>query len=288
MANIWERLLEGIINFRMDWRDILDIAILTYLLYRLIIIIRGTRAQQLLKGLIILLVALAGSGVFGLRTINWFLQGLMAMGLVAIPIVFQPELRRALEHIGRGKIFQRSAYEFEEEDFGVVLEELLKAIPALVKKKIGALIVIEREIGLKDVIETGIKIEGIVTAELLVNIFMPRSPLHDGAVIIRRLSLAAAGCFLPLTENTNLSKELGTRHRAGLGITEVSDSVVIIVSEETGVISLAHEGKLIRYLDEKTLRTTLQTLYFTGDKQKKRTIPAILTRRFVQSNGEKE
>ena len=288
MAFIWEQLIKGIVNFRMDWRDILDIAILTYLLYKMIIIIRGTRAQQLLKGLITLLVALAASGLLGLRTINWFFQGLMTMGLVAIPIVFQPELRRALEHIGRGKLFQRTSYEFEEEDFAVVLEELLKAIPALVKKKIGALIVIERETGLKEVIETGIKIDGAVSAELLVNIFMPRSPLHDGAVIIRNLSLAAAGCFLPLTENPNLSKELGTRHRAGLGITEISDSVVIIVSEETGVISLAHEGKLIRYLDEKTLRSTLQTLYFTREKQKKRTIPAILTRRFVQSDGEKE
>ena len=191
----------------------------------------------------------------------------MTVGLIAIPIIFQPELRKALEHLGRGKLFKRNLYEYEDEEFQKLLEELLKAIPVLVKKKIGALIVLERETGLKDIIETGIKIKGIVTAELLINIFMPRSPLHDGAVIIRGNTIAAAGCFLPLTENPNLSKELGTRHRAGLGITEVSDAVVIIISEETGVISLAHNGKLTRYLDEKTLRSTLLNFYSTSGKR---------------------
>lgn len=286
MTFVWEQLLAGITHFRLDWRDVIDIAIVTYILYRLILLIRGTRAEQLVKGLIVLLIALVGSGLLGLRTINWFLQGLMTMGLVAIPIVFQPELRRALEHIGRGKIFQRSSYDYEEENFQIVLEELLKAIPVLVKKKIGALIVLERKTGLKEFAETGIKIEGLVTAELLINIFMPRSPLHDGAVIIRDLILAAAGCYLPLTENPNLSKELGTRHRAGLGITEVSDAVVIIVSEETGVISLAHDGKLTRYLDEKTLRSTLLNQYFSATKPKRKVISAIFARRFNQHNAE--
>lgn len=287
MAFVWEQLLAGITHFRPDWRDVIDIAIVTYILYRLIVLIRGTRAEQLVKGLVVLLIALVGSGLLGLRTINWFLQGLMTMGLVAIPIVFQPELRRALEQLGRGKIFQRSPYDYEEENFQIVLEELLKAIPVLVKKKIGALIVFERKTGLKEYAETGIKIEGLVTAELLVNIFMPRSPLHDGAVIIRDLIMAAAGCYLPLTENPNLSKELGTRHRAGLGITEISDAVVIIVSEETGVISLAHDGRLTRYLDEKTLRGTLLNQYFSSNKpKKKKVIPAIFARRFNQDNAE--
>lgn len=279
--------MSGITHFRLDLRDIIDIAIVTYLLYRIILLIRGTRAEQLVKGLIILLVALVASGALGLRTINWLLQGLMTIGLIAIPIVFQPELRRALEHIGRGKFFQRTA-DYEEETFQVVLEELLKAIPVLVKKKIGALIVLERKTGLKEFVETGIKIEGIVTAELIINIFMPRSPLHDGAMIIRGAILSAAGCFLPLTENPNLSKELGTRHRAGLGITEISDAVVIIVSEETGVISLAHDGKLTRYLDEKTLRSTLLNQYFSTSKPKRKGIPAIFTRRFNQQDAEEE
>ncbi len=265
---IWEQIIVTLSQFRPGLRDIIDIAIVAYIFFRLILIIRGTRAEQLVKGLIILLLAMVISGELELDTLNWLLRGLMAMGLIAIPIVFQPELRRALEHLGRGKIFQRSFQDYDDEQFRDILEELLKAIPVLVKKKIGALIVLERETGLKDIIETGIRIGGVVTAELLINIFMPRSPLHDGAVIIRGSIVSAAGCFLPLTENPNLSKELGTRHRAALGITEVSDAVVIIVSEETGVISLAHEGKLTRYLDEKTLRSTLLNLYFTPRKKR--------------------
>lgn len=268
---LWEQTVVALSQFRPGLRDIIDIAIVAYIFYRLILLIRGTRAEQLVKGLIILLLAMVISGELELNTLNWLLRGLMTMGLIAIPIVFQPELRRALEHLGRGKIFQRTFYDYDDEEFRDVLEELLKAIPVLVKKRIGALIVLERETGLKDIVETGIKIDGEVTAELLINIFMPRSPLHDGAVIIRGNLVSAAGCFLPLTENPNLSKELGTRHRAALGITEVSDAVVIIVSEETGVISLAHEGKLTRYLDEKTLRSTLLNLYFTPGKKKETT-----------------
>lgn len=265
---MWEQILAGISHLHLGWRDLIDIIIVTYIFYRLILIIKGTRAEQLVKGLIILLIAWAASGILGLKTFNWLLQGLMTVGLIAIPIIFQPELRKALEQLGRGKLFQRPLYEFEDNDSLGVLDELFKAIPVLVKKRIGALIVLERETGLKDIMETGIKIEGIVTAELLINIFMPRSPLHDGAVIIRDNVLAAAGCFLPLTENPNLSKELGTRHRAAIGITEVSDAVTIIISEETGVISLAHNGRLTRYLDEKTLRSTLLNFYFKAKKKK--------------------
>jgi diadenylate cyclase len=276
--------MAGVTHFNVGWRDIIDIAIVTYILYRLILLIRGTRAEQLVKGLIILLIAWTTSELLGLRTINWLLQGLMTMGLIAVPIIFQPELRKALEHLGRGKLFQRNLYEFEDDEFRELLEELLKAIPVLVKKKIGALIVLERETGLKDIIETGIKIEGVVTAELLINIFMPRSPLHDGAVIIRGNVIAAAGCFLPLTENPNLSKELGTRHRAGMGITEISDALAIIISEETGVISLAHNGKLTRYLDEKTLRSTLLNFYSTT--RKKKFIPSIFPWRFGEQDGD--
>lgn len=276
--------MAGATHLNVSWRDIMDIAIVTYILYRLILLIRGTRAEQLVKGLIILLIAWVTSGLLGFRTINWLLQGLMTVGLIAVPIIFQPELRKALEHLGRGKLFQRNLYEFEDDEFRALLEELMKAIPVLVKKKIGALVVLERETGLKDIIETGIKIEGVVTAELLINIFMPRSPLHDGAVIIRGNVIAAAGCFLPLTENPNLSKELGTRHRAGMGITEVSDALAIIISEETGVITLAHNGKLTRYLDEKTLRSTLLNFYSTT--KKKKFIPGIFPWRFGEQDGD--
>lgn len=283
---MWERVIAGIAHFNVTWRDVIDIAVVTYILYRLILLIKGTRAEQLVKGLIFLLLAWAASGILGLRTINWLLQGLMTVGLIALPIIFQPELRKALEQLGRGKLFQRDPY--EESEFQELLEEILKAIPVLVKKKIGALIVMERETGLKDIIETGIRIKGVVTAELLINIFMPRSPLHDGAVIIRKNIIAAAGCFLPLTENPNLSKELGTRHRAGLGITEISDALAIVISEETGVISLAHNGKLTRYLDEKTLRSTLLNFYTAAETEvKRKAIANIFSWRFGEQDEDK-
>jgi diadenylate cyclase len=244
----------------LGWRDVLDIILVTYVFYKLIVVIRGTRAEQLVKGLAVLLIASVLSSQLGLLTINWLLRNVMTIGLVAIPIVFQPELRRALETLGRGKIFTRSNYLYGEIDFDQMLNELIKAIQVLVKKRLGALIVMERDTGLKELIDTGISIDGQVTAELLINIFLARSPLHDGAVIIRGNRIMAAGCYLPLTENPNLSTELGTRHRAALGVSEQSDAVAIIVSEETGVVSLTSNGKLTRYLDDKTLKQMLINL----------------------------
>lgn len=255
---IWERILAAILQLNFEWRDIVDVVVMSYVFYRLILIIRGTRAEQLVKGLMVLLLAMVISDQAGFDTIHWTLRQTMTVGLIAIPIVFQPELRRALEHLGRGKIFKTpywGAHEFEN-----MLDELTKAIPVLVKKRIGALMVMERSTGLKEWIDTGIPVEGIVTAELLVNIFFPRSPLHDGAVIIQGNQIVAAGCYLPLTEDPNLGKELGTRHRAGIGITEISDAVAVIVSEETGIISVAHDGVLTRYLDEKKLKAMLTDL----------------------------
>jgi len=255
---IWERILAAILQLNFEWRDIVDIVVMSYVFYRLILIIRGTRAEQLVKGLMVLLLAMVISDQAGFDTIHWTLRQTMTVGLIAIPIVFQPELRRALEHLGRGKIFKTpywGAHEFEN-----MLDELTKAIPVLVKKRIGALMVMERSTGLKEWIDTGIPVEGVVTAELLVNIFFPRSPLHDGAVIIQGNQIVAAGCYLPLTEDPNLGKELGTRHRAGIGITENSDAVAVIVSEETGIISVAHDGVLTRYLDEKKLKAMLTDL----------------------------
>ncbi len=255
---IWDRIIAALLQLNVEWLDIVDIVIMTFVFYRLILIIRGTRAEQLVKGLMVLLLAMVISDQAGLDTIHWTLRQTMTVGLIAIPIVFQPELRRALEQLGRGKIFKTpywSAHQFEN-----MLDELIKAIPVLVKKRIGALIVMERLTGLKEWINTGIPVEGVVTAELLVNIFFPRSPLHDGAVIIQGNQIVAAGCYLPLTEDPNLGKELGTRHRAGIGITEHSDAVAIIISEETGIISVAHDGVLTRYLDDKKLKTLLTEL----------------------------
>ncbi len=257
---IWESIVAAISQLNFDWRDIIDILIMSYVFYRLILIIRGTRAEQLVKGLFVLLLAMILSDQLGLEALHWTLRQTMTVGLIAIPIVFQPELRRALEHLGRGKIFKSSYLNWSTQDLENMLDELTKAISVLVKKRMGALIVIERKTGLKDWVDTGIPVEGVVTAELLVNIFFPRSPLHDGAVIIQGNQIVAAGCYLPLTEAPGLGKELGTRHRAALGITENSDAVAVIVSEETGITSIAHDGVLTRYLDDKKLKTMLAEL----------------------------
>ncbi len=257
---IWERIVAALLQLNIEWRDIVDIVVMSFIFYRLILIIRGTRAEQLVKGLFLLLLAMVLSDQAGFDTLHWVLRQVMTVGLIAIPIVFQPELRRALEHLGRGKIFKSAFWNLNNQEFENMLDELNKALPVLVKKRIGALIVIERSTGLKEWIDTGIPVEGVVTAELLVNIFFPRSPLHDGAVIIQGNQIVAAGCYLPLTEEPNLGKELGTRHRAGIGISEQSDAVAIIVSEETGIISIAHDGVLTRYLDEKKLNSLLSEL----------------------------
>jgi diadenylate cyclase len=257
---IWERIVAALLQLNIEWRDIVDIVVMSFVFYRLILIIRGTRAEQLVKGLFLLLLAMVLSDQAGFDTLHWVLRQVMTVGLIAIPIVFQPELRRALEHLGRGKIFKSSFWNLNNQELENMLDELNKALPVLVKKRMGALIVIERSTGLKEWIDTGIPVEGVVTAELLINIFFPRSPLHDGAVIIQGNQIVAAGCYLPLTEEPNLGKELGTRHRAGIGISEQSDAVAIIVSEETGIISIAHDGVLTRYLDEKKLRALLSEL----------------------------
>lgn len=237
--------------------NILDIAIVAFLIYKVMMILKGTRAVQLVKGIVVLLIATVISKIIGLQSISWLLEKIQTGLFIALPIVFQPELRRALEQLGRGKFFGKSSGYLIEEDLEIVVNEIVRSVKAMAKKKIGALIVIEREIGLNDFVETGIKIDGLVSGELLINIFIPNTPLHDGAVIMRGNHVVAASCFLPLSENPNLSKELGTRHRAGIGVTEVSDSMVVMVSEETGVISVAEEGKLTRYLDEITLKELL-------------------------------
>ena len=246
--------------------NILDIAIVAFVIYKLMLIIKGTRAVQLLRGFVFIIAFTIISDILNFELINWILKNIQTMLLVAIPIVFQPELRRALEKLGRGNFIPGSDY-LGEEDRQKLVSEMLSAIKAMSRQKVGAIMVLEREIGLEEYVETGTALDSVVSGELLINLFVPKSPLHDGAVIIKGMRIVAAGCFLPLSENPNLSKELGTRHRASLGVTEVSDSVVVIVSEETGIISIAEEGKLIRYLDEITLRELL--LDRLGAKRKK-------------------
>lgn len=237
--------------------SIFDIVLVTFVFYRFMRIIQGTRAVQLIKGLVVLLVATTVSSWLHLYTINWLLQQVMTALVVALPIVFQPELRRALESLGRGKFFARTMSTLKEADRSRMINEVVRAVQVLTKNKMGALIIIERVTGLEEYIDSGVKIDGIVSAEFLVNIFIPNTPLHDGAVIIRGDRVEGAACFLPLSENPYLSKELGTRHRAGIGISEVSDAMAVIVSEETGAISLAMDGMIDRMLDESTLKQKL-------------------------------
>ena len=247
--------------------DLLDIAIVAYVSYKAIQLIQGTRAVQLLKGLVVLVASTKLSEWLGLYTINWILRNAMTVGVIALLIVFQPELRRALEQLGRGRFFSSPILGLAEEELNKVIDHIANAAIELSKSQIGALIILEKQTGLNEYIETGVKIGGIVTVELLINIFTPNTPLHDGAVIIQNDNIMAAGCYLPLTENPNLSKELGTRHRAALGITEETDAVAIIVSEETGVISVAKDGKLSRYLDVKTLKNMLRDIYEIKNKK---------------------
>lgn len=241
------------------WLDAIDILIVAFLLYELLIVIQGTRAVQILQGLAVLLLAKAGSYYFHLATLNWILDYLMLSIAVALPIVFQPELRRALEQLGRGGVVAAALPRPKREEIARLIDEMTWATVILSQTKTGALMVVERETGLADFIEKGTKVEGEVSSKLLLSIFLPKSPLHDGAVIIRGTKVMAAGCYLPLSDNPWIEKSQGSRHRAALGITEETDALVLVVSEETGEIAMAKEGKFIRNLDEAGVKNFLLT-----------------------------
>ena len=246
--------------------DVLDILIVAFIVYKVLVFIRETRAEQLAKGLVILVIITLLSRLLHLYTLNWILSGVMTVGLVALVVIFQPELRRALEHLGRSRFVNVLDGVDKEEAKRMVLE-MVEAIDNMSSSRTGALIVIEGEITLNDIVETGTIIDAAVSTEMIGNIFYEGAPLHDGALIVRGDRLYAAGCVLPLTQNKQLSKELGTRHRAGIGITENSDAMVIIVSEETGVISIAQNGNLTRFVDVKKIEKTLLGLYFDEDRK---------------------
>lgn len=242
------------------WQDILlaivDIAVVAYFFYKVFTLIRGTRAIQLLKGVAFLLVLVSLTEWARLYTVNWLLVQLRTMLLVALPVVFQPELRRGLEQIGRGSLFARSMFRPQGEATEKIVEELVTACFDMSSERTGALIVIERETGLEEYMEDAVRIDGLVSSELLENIFVSGSPLHDGAVIIRGDRVVVAASFLPSTQDP-VTVELGSRHRAAIGITQVSDALAVVVSEETGTVSLAAGGRLIRGLDAKTLKDKL-------------------------------
>lgn len=243
--------------------DILDIALMSLILYRLLLIIKGTRAAQMLIGLGILLLASVASRYLELYTIDWLVQSFWAQIVIAIIVLFQPEIRRALAHMGEAQFLT-----FTKAEELKSLEEIVRAAISLANRKIGALIVIERDTSLKDFIEVGTPLDAKVSKELLMSIFHPTSPIHDGAVIIKGNRIAAAGCFLPITLSSELSKSLGTRHRAGIGLTEETDAIAIIVSEETGFISMALDGRLDTRLDMGTLRDMMTEIFVAKKGQK--------------------
>lgn len=265
--DIVENIFKNIVS-SVGITDVLDIAIITFLVYKLLGFIRETRAEQLAKGLLLLVVATVLSKWMHLYTLHWLLSGLISAGLVAIVVIFQPELRRALEYLGRSRITNVFG-EVDKEEAKRIVGQFVEAVDSMSASRTGALIVIEREISLNDIVETGTVIDSQITAQMIGTIFYEGTPLHDGAVIVRGDKLYAAGCVLPLTQNKELNKELGTRHRAGIGITENSDALVIIVSEETGIISIAQNGKLTRFLDGKTIEKKLLNLYFEGETEQK-------------------
>ncbi|TMI75816.1 MAG: TIGR00159 family protein [Bacillati bacterium ANGP1] len=242
--------------------DIIDILIVTVLIYQLLLLIRGTRAVQLVTGVVILILAYAISRAVGLYTLQFVLQYLSVVIPIALLVIFQPELRRMLEQLGRGGVLMSgfAPHALGREEIIRLVNDVSRAARILGLRKIGALIVLERRTGLADFIETGIKVDAVVTVQLLISLFFPNSPLHDGAAIIRGNRVIAAGCLLPLSENPAVSRTLGTRHRAGLGIAEQTDAVAIIVSEETGTVTLAREGELIRGMSEEELKAALLEL----------------------------
>ena len=241
----------------MSWKvitSLLDIFIIAFIIYYLLNIISGTRAVQLIKGLALIFVVALFSQLLELNTVNWFLDSFLTIIMVALPIVFQPELRRALEQIGRGGFLKEQFWQ----NWGPKeINEIVLSMAEMSEKQTGALIVISRRVGLKNYIETGIELEAKISKQLLSSIFQHESPLHDGALIIENGRVQAASCFLNLSTRSDINPRLGTRHRAAIGITEESDALALVVSEETGVISVAEDGKLSRHLDKSELRETL-------------------------------
>ena len=242
---------------RLTWIGALDILIVAFLIYRVLVFIKGTRAVQMAVGLGLIIVFFYFSRWAQLETVSWMLTNVLPYFVFAIIVIFQQEIRRALAHFGQAPLFTG----FSSINRNEFYDEIILAITTLASNQTGALIVMERDIGLKTYIESGIALDAALSYDLLVTVFNPSVPLHDGAVIVQNGRVAAAACFLPLTVKPRLSKELGTRHRAAIGITEETDAVAIIVSEETAAISFAHDGEMERYLDPDTLRLRLRDAF---------------------------
>lgn len=255
---MFQDILSNIPEFILTLRitDVLDIVIVAYLFYKLSSLVRETRAGTLIKGIVLLLIFTWLSTILQLNTINYLLRNVMQFGIMAFLIIFQPELRRALEKVGRTNF--STFFSSEKDSSDAIASEISSAAAAMAARRIGALIVLERNTKIGDIVRTGCEINSNISSELLINIFIPNTPLHDGAVIIRENRIVAARCILPLTQNDTLSQEFGTRHRAALGLSESSDAVVIVVSEETGKISLTMNGNMSRNFTEATLKKAIE------------------------------
>lgn len=261
-SNYMQTYLETLHVPNIEWTDIAEILIITFLVYYIMVWIKNTKAWSLLKGISMILIFLLIAALLDMSTILWIAENVLSLAVIALVVVLQPELRKALEELGRKNILSSIvSFDTKKETDGrfsdKTIQEIIKACVEMGKAKTGALIVIEQEHSLSDYERTGIVVDGVITSQLLINIFEHNTPLHDGAVIVRGDRITSATCYLPLSDNMGLSKELGTRHRAGVGISEVTDSLTVIVSEETGKISTAYNGVLRRNLDTEKLREEL-------------------------------
>lgn len=283
LLNVFQENLSSVLsmaNLTLGWVDLVEILIISFLFYHILLWVKSTRAWNLFKGIMVILIFVLIAALFQMSTILWIAENTLNVGLIAIVIIFQPELRKALENLGGrnrfGNLFNLSKSEtakFSDQ----TIEELIKAAYAMGKVKTGALIVVEDEILLNEYIRTGIDVDAIVSSQLLINIFEKNTPLHDGAVILRGDRVVSATCYLPLSDSLSLSKDLGTRHRAAVGISEVSDSLTIVVSEETGKVSIALRGQIYRDVDAEYLREKLK---FMQKRNQELTRMELIKRRF--------
>lgn len=250
------------LTHRLGFNDIIDILIVAVILYELLLLTRHTRGSALLRGLFLLLMIAFLSNLLGMVSLNWLLRSILQNGPIVLVILFQPEFRKALEKMGRSKLITKNNdHRHDDDAYSILISEIIQTVSDLSKRRVGALLVFERQTGLEDVIETGTRLNASISAPLLENIFEPNTPLHDGAVIIRDEIIMAAACILPLAEASGVSRELGTRHRAAVGISENTDAIVLVVSEQTGIISMARDGVLTRPITMDSLRQILLEIY---------------------------
>ena len=263
MGDLWSTVRNMFWNLthRLGIIDIIDILIVAIIIYELLLLTRHTRGSALLKGLFLLLVIMVVSNLLGFKSLNWLLLAILQNGALVLVILFQPELRKALERMGRSRLLTKSNRRSVNEERDTVIAEIVQTVLDLSRRRVGALLVFEQQTGLEDVIETGTRMYAEISAPLLENIFEPNTPLHDGAAVIRDDQVIAAACILPLAEASGVSRELGTRHRAAVGISENTDAVVLVVSEETGIVSMARDGVMKRPLSTDELKDFLNDYY---------------------------